>query len=213
MNAKKLIVLIIITFFGIHADIFSQDLITLRNGDEVKAIVTEIDKNTVKYKKFENPTGPIYSLEKSGVFMIKYENGTKEVFEISVVEASKDEKGNVSAPAAAGLTYRKPGAILENNEYLSIDESRNILSRVPEALASYNKGLKLIKAGKLLNGIGLVTCLGIGLLVKDPSMTVLAVGVAVASTGLIGSISTTVSGRKKIKQAVNIYNLGGGRPE
>ena len=34
----------------------------------------------IKYKKFENPDGPSYSILKSDVLLIKYENGNKDVF-------------------------------------------------------------------------------------------------------------------------------------
>jgi len=58
----------------------AQDVIIKKNGDEIKAKVTEVDVNEVKYKKFENLSGPVYSIAKSDVFMIKYENGDKDMF-------------------------------------------------------------------------------------------------------------------------------------
>ena len=61
----------------------AQDIITKTNGDEIRAKVTEVDVNEVKYKKFENPSGPTYTIAKSDVFMIKYENGDKDVFKKS----------------------------------------------------------------------------------------------------------------------------------
>ena len=60
--------------------LYAQDIITLKSGEEVKAVVQEIGADYVKYKKFENKNGPTYSLPKSAVFMIKYENGAKDVF-------------------------------------------------------------------------------------------------------------------------------------
>lgn len=59
---------------------FSQDVITYRNGNEVKAKITEVTPTEVKYKKFDNLDGPAYTEIKANIFMIKYENGTKEVF-------------------------------------------------------------------------------------------------------------------------------------
>ena len=57
----------------------SQDVIMLRTGEEVKAKVLEITPNEIKYKRFDNLEGPTITIEKSSVFMITYENGTKEV--------------------------------------------------------------------------------------------------------------------------------------
>jgi hypothetical protein len=59
---------------------FSQDVIFLKNGDEIKSKVLEVTTDEVKYKKWENIDGPSYSSLKSDVFMIKYLNGTKDVF-------------------------------------------------------------------------------------------------------------------------------------
>jgi hypothetical protein len=56
------------------------DQITFRNGDEAKVKVLEITTTEIKYKKCNMPDGPLYIVKKSDVFMIKYPNGTKEVF-------------------------------------------------------------------------------------------------------------------------------------
>lgn len=57
-----------------------QDNITLNNGDEIVAKVIEITSDAVKYKKWDNQEGPVYVINKSDVFMVKYQNGTKDVF-------------------------------------------------------------------------------------------------------------------------------------
>ncbi len=57
----------------------AQDVITKRNGDELKARVLEINPSDIKYKRFDNLEGPTISILKSEVFMIVFENGTKEV--------------------------------------------------------------------------------------------------------------------------------------
>jgi hypothetical protein len=74
---KRLIVLI---FTLLVSYTYAQDLIILRNGDEIKAKVTEILSETVKYKRYSNQTGPTYSIDISEIFMIRYESGDKDVF-------------------------------------------------------------------------------------------------------------------------------------
>ena len=59
---------------------FAQDIIILKNGNDIQAIVLEIGADDVKYKKFDNPNGPSYTLRKSEIFTIRYENGSKDVF-------------------------------------------------------------------------------------------------------------------------------------
>ena len=60
--------------------IFGQDLIILRNGDEIKAKVTEINADDISYKRESNPTGPTYKLQKSKIFFIRYASGDKDFF-------------------------------------------------------------------------------------------------------------------------------------
>ena len=61
----------------------AADIITLKNGDDIQTLVQEIDDVNVKYKKFDNPSGPSYTLKKSEIFMITYANGNKDVFTAS----------------------------------------------------------------------------------------------------------------------------------
>ena len=89
MTVKKLILIhkymkkrtfIILSFLALAGAIKAQDVITLKNGDDINAKVLEIGDNEIKYKKFANLNGPTYAIKKSEIFMIKYENGTKDVF-------------------------------------------------------------------------------------------------------------------------------------
>jgi hypothetical protein len=73
--------IILTALFGSASVMSAQDLITLKTGNEIKAIVQEIGADVVKYKRYENAQGPSYSILKAEIFMIKYENGTKDVFE------------------------------------------------------------------------------------------------------------------------------------
>lgn len=59
---------------------FSQDIILKKNGDEIKARVTEIKSETLYYKLWENPDSSVKALLLAEIFMIKYETGMKQVF-------------------------------------------------------------------------------------------------------------------------------------
>ncbi len=74
---KNLLVLISLVLFT-GKFIAQNDIITLKSGEEMNVSISEITPVVVKFKKI--PDGPIYSLSKSEVFMIVYENGRKEVF-------------------------------------------------------------------------------------------------------------------------------------
>jgi hypothetical protein len=57
------------------------DTIIMRNGKEVKCIVSEIGISEIKYKKCDNLNGPIYTVDKNEVLMIQYANGTNDIIE------------------------------------------------------------------------------------------------------------------------------------
>jgi hypothetical protein len=92
-DMKKLLFILIAVFASISS--FSQDIITLKTGDEIKSKVLEVTPDLVKYKKWENQDGPIYSSNKSEVFMIKYINGTKDVFNTSAATNSNSDQNSI----------------------------------------------------------------------------------------------------------------------
>lgn len=80
----------------------AQDILIKRNGDELEVKVLEINLQEVKYKRFDNLEGPVISIAKADVFMIKYENGTKVTM-------------NEMRPAAQQPVYARP-----NNQQQSL---------------------------------------------------------------------------------------------
>ena len=75
---KKLLLLLTLSAITIIA--FSQDNIVLKNGDEINAIISEVGESNIKYRKFNNQDGPIYTKSKDEIFYIKYSNGEKEMY-------------------------------------------------------------------------------------------------------------------------------------
>ena len=92
---KKIILTTLIAIFTLTL-CFSQDVITTRSGESIQARVLEVGQTEIKYKKFDNPEGPVYWILKSVVLMVKYENGTVDVFKV--------EKKNADSSAAVPLT-------------------------------------------------------------------------------------------------------------
>jgi len=76
----------------------AQDVIVFEDGSEIQAIVQEVGTEYVKYKKFDNQTGPIYNKAISEIFMIQYENGTKDVMN-EITQQSEKQKEQSEKPA------------------------------------------------------------------------------------------------------------------
>jgi hypothetical protein len=90
-------ILLFILFICSSNIIKAQDTLSMRSGENILVKVIEVSnvrlkqKNTfkgyievgtaeVKYKKLDNLNGPVFSMLKSDLLTIKYENGTKEDF-------------------------------------------------------------------------------------------------------------------------------------
>ena len=91
MRTYSIILLVFAVLFTAQA----QDVITLKNGEEIKAKVTEISTSEIKYKRFENQDGPTIVIAKSDVFIISYEGGRREV--INVISNNEQPNATVNA--------------------------------------------------------------------------------------------------------------------
>ena len=56
----------------------AQDTLSTRYGESILVKVIEVGTSEVKYKKLDNLNGPVFSMLKSDLLMIKYANGTSE---------------------------------------------------------------------------------------------------------------------------------------
>lgn len=97
----------------ISCNLFSQDIITKKNGDEIEAIVSEVGINDIKYKKYGVENSPTYTILKSEVFMIKYNSGHKDVF--NEVNSETNSSGSLSFKKEETITI-----LLNNRNELNV---------------------------------------------------------------------------------------------
>jgi len=73
-------ILLFILFTCSLNNIKAQDTLSMRSGVNILVKVIEVGTSELKYKKIDNLNGPIFSILKSDLLIIKYENGTKDDF-------------------------------------------------------------------------------------------------------------------------------------
>ena len=217
---KVLIILVALIGFGISA--FAQDIITLKNGTDINALVQEIDDAVIKYKKFDNPTGPNYTLKKSEILIIRYANGSKDIFsetEKYVEQPSEREKSSTAEQNNENVET----VYLENNTpqklksfeevmLMSENEARLYLNTYARSdiYDTYYRGKRLSKNGGILISIGVGCAVGgfVGLLMPatngDNTMSIVCFAVAAPFT-IIG-IPIFAVGKNKKKSSANDYN-------
>jgi uncharacterized ubiquitin-like protein YukD len=98
---NKRILLTIGLCLGLVSSLAAQDTIVLKTGDEIRSRVLEIGESEVKYQPFDQLDGPLYLLQTVEIFMIKFENGTKELFGLDseeIVEPVLEEEVATEQP-------------------------------------------------------------------------------------------------------------------
>jgi hypothetical protein len=215
---RKLIILLAV-FLGSMATMFAQDIITLKNGDDVKAKVQEIGLSDVKYKRYENLDGPTYTLSKAEIFMIKYENGEKDVFKDEVVAVPEDTQKRlpdasvtpVPAPLAPETLKVEDsffGVHVVNNKGRVLNEAevQSLLADIPNAMSLYRTGKTELIVGQVISTVG-AAMLGweLGTLLSAPeksNYTTMGIGVGASVFGLI----YYYTGYGKLKRSMTLYN-------
>ena len=100
-----------------------HDVITLRNGSEIKARVTEVSPTEIRYNRFENLEGPTIVIPRKDVFAINYANGTRDV--INPINATNKGR-TVGEPQSqsklglqGGVNFPEGGYLNLFNNYMS----------------------------------------------------------------------------------------------
>jgi hypothetical protein len=197
--------------------VWSQDIIVLKSTEEIKALVQEVGLTDVKYKKYENADGPSYTLLKSDIFMIKYANGGKDVFndapDVSETEKQpgKDPNTSVEFLKLQTAIFKSVTAVDSKGKKYNNAELLELLSDTPDALSHYKDGQQRVLIGDICAFSGLGLCLGgLGLLAIDVDNNLgIAAGFIIAGgvIGLTGMLLDS-SGCEEIRKALSLYYYG-----
>ena len=215
------------------ASAFAQDIITLKKGEDIQAWVQEVGEVDVKYKKFENPNGPNYTLKKSEIFMIRYANGSKDVFDNQAVSEPLPAVINPPAPTNQPNVRRevqnRPNPAMDYAAFTQLKRDDRAMEAFlrdhdTELYKQFNRGSSLRRQGKGFLGTGLVvTGVSLGLMVagtimindSEPDSTDEETGAALFVAGNIGlyvgqaliivSIPLSAVGGSLKKRAANGY--------
>ena len=197
MKNLKLIQFVVLMLISNWA--FTQDLIVLRDGKEIKTKVIEIYQLEIKYKKFINLEGPTYTVMKSDVLMIKYENGEKDIFKL---------QQNYVVPNQVS----KDKILIANN--MSTSRLRTILRKYPLAYNKYDEGKNLYSAGiviAILSDIYIVYDLYNIIVDIDNDVKLrsnyFSTEIVLSLTGVVVSSALMLIGNSKVKEAIEIYNV------
>ena len=150
--------------------VYGQDNIILKNGSEIRAKVLEVSPGQIKYRRQDNPDGPLYTTGTSDVLLINYANGTKDVLNQPATRVPRMDPAPMSpvlsgtvpsmgAPVLGRLGYHTGlfSRYFTNGAGERIDNSvaRSLLFEHPDAMRAYRRGQSLRRWTYVTAGTGL----------------------------------------------------------
>lgn len=83
----------------------AQDVIILLNTEEIEAKVTTVTQSQVTYKRWSNLEGPTYTIDKTQIFYIKYQNGEKDII-YTPYNSDIRTHNQLNSTASSPITFR-----------------------------------------------------------------------------------------------------------
>ena len=175
----------IMLFSLICINVCAQDIITTKQGEEIEAKVVKIGTTEIEYKKWSNVEGPSYTLLKNQVFMIKFQNGEKEVFEETVNESNNKPFLNEQIRDNYGST-----------SLYKFDDKQNFLDKAARTRKTANTFLGIMLP------VGLVVGLGGVAVFDEPNMILVGLGIE----AVCGIVAISLSSKaRRLERKASLY--------
>ena len=118
---KKLSLLVVL--FCTSLMVMAQDVIVKKDGSTIQSKVMEISGTEIKYKKWSNQEGPLYSITRDEVYSINYQNGEVEMISSELGEKQMEKQNaNQSLLPTNGKMERKGRNLTLNGRELPDEE-------------------------------------------------------------------------------------------
>ena len=154
--------LLFVVLFCVSWSVMAQDVIVKKDGSTILSKVMEINDAEIKYKKWSNQDGPVYSIKRVEVSSINYQNGEVEKYSDEVTGSSSTNEvtrsqstnevmgsqSNLDLPVYTGETLK-----LFDDRYYYLGEKlvteevwRTILGK--EGIENYESAKRMYTTGK-----------------------------------------------------------------
>ena len=179
-------------FSLICINVCAQDIITTKQGEEIEAKVVKIGTTEIEYKKWSNVEGPSYTLLKNQVFMIKFQNGEKEVFEETARNVAVATETSVNRPYLNETMRDNYGS----TSLYKFDDKQNLLDKAKRAKS----------AAKTFDWIamplGIIVGLGGMFAFDEPNMIWVGLGVEVGALIISSCLHSKAS---RLERKASLY--------
>lgn len=146
----KRIILILSALVFSAAVLSAQDVITKKSGEDIVAKVLEITPDGVKYRLYDEPDGPIYTVRKSELLLIRYASGRNEVF------------NGAGYPDSYAVAKREPvGGLSDGMKYKDLKPLYNYWEYTPSGHDRFSPAWSGV-ASFFIPGLGQMVCDEVG---------------------------------------------------
>jgi hypothetical protein len=125
--SKRIFFLALSLFISVIAE--AQDRIYKKNGDIIESKVKEINTKTIVFKRIDNLDGPDYSISKTEVSKIVFQNGTEE--KIDTESSSNTVISNTSTTPTTSTTVASTTSTVKEEPKPKMVYGKNIISIAP----------------------------------------------------------------------------------
>lgn len=181
----------------------AQDVIVKTDRSTVMSKVLEITGTEIKYKKWNNLDGPTYSISRSEVVSINYENGEVESFSNGVPNKTNTYQQPTNNTDGGFMAADGSSAVKLNGRRLSDEEVRDLVD--PQSYQLYLKGKKESQWGGICFVASIGAAIGAGVMygLKKTGGGIVLTVVDVASW--VGYLA--LDGTEEMKQVAAEYNM------
>ena len=192
----------------------AQDVIVRTDNSTVLSKVLEISSTEIKYKKWDNQDGPIYSIDRSEVISINYQNGEVETFSGNTSNQTNTYQQQSQHNDAGYMDIYDGGfvgALRFNGRNVSDEQARSLLDE--QSYQLYLKGVKdqNIRLASLSGSLlGLLTGGIIASTKMENKRTIAITCLGVSAVSAV--VFLCFDGRDEFKQVASRYNRQHGNP-
>lgn len=178
----------------------AQDVIVKKDGSTILSKVTEIGTTDVKYKKWSNIEGPLYTIAKANVLSINYENGEVETFSEEVIPSQEQSFTNAFSTQITENTTKIEIAKLESSSrtWMIVGETIGVVTLLGGIALAVTVDETF---GYVIGGTGLV----VGLVCAGISGTKQR-AVNTIKTSHIAKHNFDLGGRRNLAVGVDLFN-------
>ncbi len=203
---------------GMFQQVNAQDILRLKSGREIRVSVVEENNDIIRYREFENQSGPVYTIAKDKVESLTYRKGSKPV------QKSDTEKPAVKEQEQEHQVMNSSDQLVVKKRYVYLNDIKQNARSIKTIMEDNPEAIRLYESGKTMADLSTACALGVMVTSfaasskmnkmenHDDRIKTGTIALSIDGAFIITAIILSSSGKKNIRKAVELYNSSLGKP-